>query len=155
MSKEKKWGPSEQLDLALAVLFSQGGDKPKYDWAKIHEYMTDWGHTFTREATSQHWSKAILRDFKKRRGDSTPGTPALPASPVKYLGSAKKVSKRGTDAFAAEGDDDDPAAELARPTKKRRGKSATIPVKEYEEDYDSLAQAEALKVDVTPKVEED
>ena len=50
--KDKKWGPSEERDLAMAVILAQQGEKVKYDWPRVHEYMTDWGYSFTRDAMS-------------------------------------------------------------------------------------------------------
>jgi hypothetical protein len=50
--KEKKWGMSAERDLAMAIILAQGGDRAKYDWPKVHEYMSKWGYEFTRDAMS-------------------------------------------------------------------------------------------------------
>lgn len=47
---EKKWGAPEERDLAMAVILAQSGDRPKYDWPKIHETMMSWGYNFSRDA---------------------------------------------------------------------------------------------------------
>ncbi len=47
---EKRWGPAEERDLAIAIILSQQGGGMKLDWAKIHENMTKWGYGFTKDA---------------------------------------------------------------------------------------------------------
>lgn len=50
MPMEKRWGHAQERDLAIAIIFAQAGDRPKYNWEKITEIMTGWGHGFTRDA---------------------------------------------------------------------------------------------------------
>jgi hypothetical protein len=53
MPSEKRWGPAQERDLAIAIILSQAGDRPKYNWEKVTEIMTNWGHQFTRDAIKQ------------------------------------------------------------------------------------------------------
>lgn len=50
MPPVQRWGPPQERDLAIAIIISQSGDRPKYNWEKVTEIMSQWGHTFTRDA---------------------------------------------------------------------------------------------------------
>lgn len=50
MPVEKRWGEKQERDLAIAIILSQAGDRPKYNWEKITEIMGNLGHGFTRDA---------------------------------------------------------------------------------------------------------
>uniref|UniRef100_A0A8H7TS94 Myb-like domain-containing protein n=1 Tax=Bionectria ochroleuca TaxID=29856 RepID=A0A8H7TS94_BIOOC len=78
---EKKWGPLEERDLAMAVILTQHGERPKYDWVRIQEMMEAWGYTFSRDAITQRWSKKIMKDFKERHGaDAAKSGPSVSAA---------------------------------------------------------------------------
>ncbi|KAL6860283.1 hypothetical protein ACO1O0_004310 [Amphichorda felina] len=120
--KDKKWGPSEERDLAMAVILAQQGEKVKYDWPRVHEYMTEWGYSFTRDAMSQHWTKRIMKDFKQRHGTAltktsgSSGSASTTPTPSTNEGGgkAKKASKNDEEY------DGEEAEELPPPTKKRK-----------------------------------
>jgi hypothetical protein len=48
----KKWNSSAERDLAIAIIFSQQGDKVKYDWQGVHEVLANLGYVFTKDAIS-------------------------------------------------------------------------------------------------------
>ncbi|KAK2605956.1 hypothetical protein QQS21_003682 [Conoideocrella luteorostrata] len=67
MSSAKKWEISAELDLCMAVIHT-GGSVGSYKWPEVHAIMVLLGHNFTKDAISQHYTKSILRGFKKRHG---------------------------------------------------------------------------------------
>jgi hypothetical protein len=48
----KKWNSSAERDLAIAIIFSQQGDKVKYDWQGVHDVLANLGYEFTKDAIS-------------------------------------------------------------------------------------------------------
>ncbi|GAB0135001.1 hypothetical protein EsDP_00003353 [Epichloe bromicola] len=70
MPVSKKWDTAAELDLCMAVIIT-GGSSPSYKWPEIHAVMCQLGHTFTKDAVSQHFTKTILRGFRARHGLGT------------------------------------------------------------------------------------
>lgn len=70
MPVSKKWDTAAELDLCMAVIIT-GGSSTSYKWPEIHAIMHQLGHTFTKDAISQHFTKAILRGFRARHGLGT------------------------------------------------------------------------------------
>lgn len=142
--KDKKWGPSEERDLAMAVILAQQGERVKYDWPKVHEYMTGWGYSFTRDAMSyavpplpcnsptatdhkhhrQHWTKRVMKDFKQRHGQTPSKAAAANAGAASDTPTPSKIScgAKATKAkkIPKEEVDDSGEGELSSPTKKRK-----------------------------------
>ncbi|KAG5922749.1 hypothetical protein E4U42_005351 [Claviceps africana] len=67
MAPSKKWELAAEMDLCMAIILT-GGSASSYKWPEIHTIMCQLGHTFTKDAISQHFTKSILRGFKERHG---------------------------------------------------------------------------------------
>ncbi|KAG5946054.1 hypothetical protein E4U53_006643 [Claviceps sorghi] len=67
MPSSKKWEIAAEMDLCMAIILT-GGSASTYKWPEIHTIMCQLGHTFTKDAISQHFTKCILRGFKARHG---------------------------------------------------------------------------------------
>lgn len=70
MPVSKKWDAAAELDLCMAVIIT-GGSSTGYKWPEIHAIMCQLGHTFTKDAVSQHFTKTILKGFRARHGLET------------------------------------------------------------------------------------
>ncbi|KID98620.1 hypothetical protein MAJ_05276, partial [Metarhizium majus ARSEF 297] len=88
MPFSKKWEITAELDLCMAVIFT-GGSVGSYKWPEIHELMVKFGHDFTKDAISQHFTKSILKSFKDRHG--------LPAGKLESMTPTKTKRKAAGD----------------------------------------------------------
>ncbi|KAL7963596.1 hypothetical protein V8C34DRAFT_300102 [Trichoderma compactum] len=138
---EKKWDDSAERDLCLAIIMgNQDGTKPRYNWPRVEEIMTSLGHTFTKDAMTQHFSKTILKEFRARHpeGDTTATPPASatkPKTPRKSATPSKKRTKKGAKGQDAQDQEDDDLE--ATPSKKAKKEDKTATVKKEEADSQS------------------
>ncbi|KAH7321166.1 hypothetical protein B0I35DRAFT_510917 [Stachybotrys elegans] len=121
---EKKWDAAAERDLCVALITcGQEGERVRYNWPKVHEFMQEHGYGFSKDAMSQHFTKVILKDFKARHGStaSGPSTPSASKSTPRARKTTTPASKKRS-AFKSEPlvdmeDDDD---DMETPTKKSR-----------------------------------
>ncbi|OAQ72906.1 hypothetical protein VFPPC_15215 [Pochonia chlamydosporia 170] len=99
MPSSKKWDTSHELDLCMAVILT-GGSTTSYKWPEIHEIMCHLGHNYTKDAISQHFTKVILRGFKKRHD--------LPAGKLEAVTPVKDKRK------LADGEEESPSKRKAK-----------------------------------------
>ncbi|KAJ4859083.1 hypothetical protein T069G_07350 [Trichoderma breve] len=138
---EKKWDDSAERDLCVAIIYAnQDGAKKSYNWPRVEEIMTSLGHTFTKDAMSQHFSKTILKEFRARHpeGDTTATPPASatkPKTPRKSATPSKKRTKKVAKGQDTEDQEDDDLE--ATPSKKAKKEDKTATLKKEEPDSQS------------------
>ncbi|EHK24471.1 uncharacterized protein TRIVIDRAFT_219926 [Trichoderma virens Gv29-8] len=145
--QEKKWDDAAERDLCVAIIQgNQEGTKVRYNWPRVEEIMTSLGHSFTRDAMSQHFSKTIMKEFHARhpKDDTTETPPASatkPKTPRKTATPSKKRGKKGAKAQAPEVDDqtDDDLELDATPSKKVKKEDKSATLKKEEADTQSAA----------------
>ncbi|KKP07421.1 hypothetical protein THAR02_00483 [Trichoderma harzianum] len=138
---EKKWDDSAERDLCVAIIqANQDGTKKTYNWPRVEEIMIRLGHTFTKDAMSQHFSKTILKEFRARHpeGDTTATPPASatkPKTPRKSATPSKKRTKKAAKGQDTEDQEDDDLE--ATPSKKVKKEDKTAALKKEEADSQS------------------
>ncbi|CAG9979483.1 unnamed protein product [Clonostachys byssicola] len=134
---EKKWGPLEERDLAMAVILTQHGERPKYDWVRIQEMMEAWGYTFSRDAITQRWSKKIMKDFKERHGaDAVKSGPPNSAATTPQKPTPRKRTAKPK---VVKDEDDSDSEKKVKPASAKKRKLA----KESDDDSDRETQKAA------------
>ncbi|KAH0525329.1 hypothetical protein TsFJ059_007713 [Trichoderma semiorbis] len=135
---EKKWDDAAERDLCVAIIqANQDGAKKTYNWPRVEEIMIRLGHTFTKDAMSQHFSKTILKDFRARHpeGDTTATPPASatkPKTPRKSATPSKKRTKKAAKGQDTEDQEDDDLEATPSKKAKKEDKSATLKKEEAE-----------------------
>ncbi|KAL7944414.1 hypothetical protein V8C42DRAFT_88319 [Trichoderma barbatum] len=134
--QEKKWDDRAERDLCIAIIQgNQESAKNRYNWPRIEVMMTKLGHTFTKDAMSQHFSKTILKEFRARcpedeTTETPPASATKPKTPRKSATPSKRRARGGAKGKTADaGDDEDDDVDVdATPTKKvkKENKSATV-----------------------------
>ncbi|KAL6809039.1 hypothetical protein GGI42DRAFT_350524 [Trichoderma sp. SZMC 28013] len=138
---EKKWDDSAERDLCVAIIMgNQDGTKTRYNWPRVEEIMNGLGHTFTKDAMSQHFSKTILKEFRARHPESDttatpPASATKPKTPRKSATPSKKRTKKGAKGQDAEDQEDDDLE--ATPSKKAKKEDKAATLKKEEADSQS------------------
>ncbi|KYK55761.1 hypothetical protein DCS_07725 [Drechmeria coniospora] len=77
---DRKWDAAADRDLCVALIVSSHEGRVVHNWSKVHAILQQLGHSFTKEAISQHFSKVVMKDFKARHGDAAALSLALAAT---------------------------------------------------------------------------
>ncbi|KAM0325428.1 hypothetical protein ACHAQA_007414 [Verticillium albo-atrum] len=126
--KETSWavdGGMPERDLIMAIASNSDGFKG-INWAKVKSTMDKLGHTFTKSAMEQRWSKKIIKEWRARVGTDDNAE----ESPASAPASAKKRAR--TKAMKPEDDAED-GNNFDPPAKKPKGKTAGAKVPKKEE----------------------
>ncbi|KAL7912789.1 hypothetical protein GGI35DRAFT_476621 [Trichoderma velutinum] len=140
--QEKKWDDSAERDLCVAIIQGNQDGKRSYNWPRVEEIMTGLGHSFTKDAMSQHFTKTILKDFRARHpeGDTTATPPASTTKPKatrKAATPSKKRTKKGTKGQVPDAEDQEDDDLEATPSKKVKKEDKTATLKKEEADSQS------------------
>ncbi|KAI5466911.1 hypothetical protein BGZ63DRAFT_430327 [Mariannaea sp. PMI_226] len=126
---DKKWDSNAERDLCLAIIMgNQESEKARHNWPRVHTLMTNLGHSFTKDAISQHFTKTIMREFKARHSGADCAVTASPTSASKKRATPRKrVIKPKAMIDANEDEDDEKHLEgLQTPSKKIKTESLAI-----------------------------
>ncbi|KAL7922985.1 hypothetical protein ACQKWADRAFT_312514 [Trichoderma austrokoningii] len=159
--QDKKWDDAAERDLCMAMIFcNTESGRARQNWPRIEEVMKSLEYSFTRDAMSQHYSKTIMKDFKKRIPSLIATAPTDTPSPAKARktkaagkGDATPSKKRAkkTAAVAPKDDEDDDTEVDATPSKRVKKEDKATPVKKEE----AVKEEEAADVDATETADDE